>query len=158
MILDGFADAFLPWPERAGVGKDFLLKPWAKLKMQLYMVLQTTEQKRSKNFQNSIMHPDIIFMDINMPVMNGIECLEIIINTPHIKNIPVVIISTSANEMEAVRKSGAKAFVKKPSDIKTLRDKIEYIVNLDFKTDAVKAEKTFEKATMTNSEYLQTQP
>jgi CheY-like chemotaxis protein len=39
--------------------------------------------------------PDLIFSDINMPEMDGIECLAAIQNNPFTKNIPVVMLSTS---------------------------------------------------------------
>jgi CheY-like chemotaxis protein len=82
--------------------------------------------------KNSPKLPDIIFMDINMPVMNGIDCLKEIVKNPAIKNIPVVILSTSGSEIELVRKVGARAFIKKPSDQAILRTTLEEVINLDF--------------------------
>ena len=38
--------------------------------------------------------PDIIFLDMNMPAMNGLECLTAIKNTEACRNIPVVLYST----------------------------------------------------------------
>ena len=44
--------------------------------------------------------PDIIFMDINMPVLDGKQCLREIKSTEFLKNIPVVICSTSSDQAE----------------------------------------------------------
>src|ERR1700761_8135544 len=44
---------------------------------------------------NSTVLPDLIFMDLNMPLRNGYECLGDIKKNERLKNIPVVIFSTS---------------------------------------------------------------
>lgn len=75
--------------------------------------------------------PDIIFTDINMPVMDGIKCLRHLANMPLTKNIPVIILSTDTAKSAVVQELGAKAFIKKPADIDLLREKIEHIINLD---------------------------
>jgi CheY-like chemotaxis protein len=61
------------------------------------------------------MIPDIIFLDINMPVMGGIECLELIKSNSEYKHIPVVMYSTTTNkkEIEIIEKLGAH-FLSKP--------------------------------------------
>jgi len=76
--------------------------------------------------------PDLIFMDINMPMMNGIECLIQIIRNPHLKNIPVVILSTDISGAELICNLGAKAFIKKPADRTTLRTKLVEMIHRDF--------------------------
>lgn len=60
--------------------------------------------------------PDYIFMDLNMPVLNGIQCLEEIKKTKTLHHIPVLIYTTSnwiRNE-EETRKLGAHHFFTKP--------------------------------------------
>ena len=74
--------------------------------------------------------PALIFMDINMPKMNGLECLSEIIKNPQTKNIPVVMLTTSIHDAEQVRQLGAKAFIKKGSD-KILMTQIKGILNID---------------------------
>lgn len=77
--------------------------------------------------------PDLIFMDINMPLLNGIECLKAIGNKPVIKDIPVVMLTTDQGSIDSVRQNGAKGFVNKSADAKTLIGKLEQIINLNFK-------------------------
>lgn len=98
-----------------------------------------------EQLENSATLPDIIFMDINMPLMNGIECLTEIIKTIRIKNIPVVMLTTDTGNIQQVQQLGAKAFIKKPSDGKILRQKIEQMINLDFNADYKIASQTFQQ-------------
>lgn len=59
---------------------------------------------------------DIIFMDINMPKMNGIECLQVLKSNDSYKNIPVVILSTSSDQayIERCKILGATYYFTKP--------------------------------------------
>ncbi len=62
--------------------------------------------------------PHILFLDLNMPRKNGFECLAEIKNTNTLKNLPVVIFSTSF-EQEVVNMlydNGAHYFIRKPSE------------------------------------------
>jgi two-component system chemotaxis response regulator CheY len=63
-------------------------------------------------------HPDtdLIFLDINMPKMNGLEFLSQVKADPALAPIPVVIISTEGKEEDTLRglRAGAAAYVKKP--------------------------------------------
>ena len=61
--------------------------------------------------------PDILFLDLNMPRKNGFECLSEIKQNKKLKDLPVVIFSTSF-EQEVVNllyKNGAQYFIRKPS-------------------------------------------
>ena len=78
---------------------------------------------------------EILFLDINMPVMNGIECLTLLMHNPHLKEIPVIVLTTSSYHSENAIRLGAKAYLKKPSDVKVLKKQIEYMLNFNFKTD-----------------------
>ena len=49
-------------------------------------------------------YPNLIFLDLNMPLKNGIECLEEIKNDDKLKYIPVVIFSTS-KQKETINQS-----------------------------------------------------
>jgi two-component system chemotaxis response regulator CheY len=68
---------------------------------------------------------DVLFMDVNMPVMNGIEMLDKIREQPALNDLPVMIISTESNEerIRAFREKGA-VFIHKPFTPELLREKI----------------------------------
>lgn len=61
--------------------------------------------------------PDIIFLDLNMPCKNGQECLKEIKKMKQLRNIPVVMYSTSSSrtDVENAYKEGANLYVKKPN-------------------------------------------
>ncbi|MEJ7588551.1 MAG: response regulator [Ferruginibacter sp.] len=66
--------------------------------------------------------PDYIFLDLNMPIMNGLKCLAEIKDIDFLKNIPVVIYSTSSEKefIEQSKNLGAINFFIKPSDFNSL--------------------------------------
>ncbi|MBP6732192.1 MAG: response regulator [Chitinophagales bacterium] len=59
--------------------------------------------------------PDFIFMDVNMPRMNGLECLTQLSQSPILKNIPVIMLSTSVREAHKALTCGAREFISKPN-------------------------------------------
>jgi CheY-like chemotaxis protein len=66
--------------------------------------------------------PDFIFLDLNMPRVNGKQCLVEIKSIPANKSIPVVIYSTSSEirDLVEVQHLGAEAYIVKSSSIKDL--------------------------------------
>lgn len=66
--------------------------------------------------------PDFIFLDLNMPIMGGKECLPELKKIPRLKDVPVVIYTTSSNErdVEETRQLGADHFLVKPNDTDNL--------------------------------------
>ncbi len=68
------------------------------------------------------MLPDFIFLDLNMHIMNGKECLQEIKNTAKLAEIPVIIYSTTLNEQIVYEtlEMGAFDHIEKPSNLKTL--------------------------------------
>lgn len=65
--------------------------------------------------------PDQVFMDINMPVMNGIDCLARIRATERIKHLPVIMLSTSQNALDVEQSVALQAdFISKPNSFRSL--------------------------------------
>lgn len=65
--------------------------------------------------------PDYIFLDMNMPKMNGLECLKLIKNNGALNHIKVIMYSTASDptHMKEFRKLGA-GFLPKPDKFDTL--------------------------------------
>ncbi len=63
--------------------------------------------------------PDLILLDLNVPRMDGREFLKEIKNDDHIKDIPVLVVTTSDAENDIMRcyKLGANCYLTKPVDI-----------------------------------------
>jgi CheY-like chemotaxis protein len=61
--------------------------------------------------------PDVIFLDMNMPVKNGLECLTEIRSTPGFEETPIIILSTSVAQYlwESAYKEGANLYIQKPT-------------------------------------------
>jgi CheY-like chemotaxis protein len=80
--------------------------------------------------------PDLLFLDLNMPLKNGLECLkDIKLNTGFAK-IPVIIYSTSMSpqEVEMAWSLGALYFVRKPDSYRLLKDILKNLIQVDFNT------------------------
>lgn len=76
--------------------------------------------------------PHILFLDINMPRKNGFECLAEIKQNIRLKELPVVIFSTSF-EQEVVNSlyiSGAHYFIRKPSAFLQFKNIIQHTLTL----------------------------
>lgn len=84
--------------------------------------------------QNGNQLPDILFLDLNMPGKNGIECLMDIRSLKKLQNIAVVIYSTSssAHEIEDTFVLGANIYIKKPNDFNTLKRILEEVLKLNW--------------------------
>jgi CheY-like chemotaxis protein len=73
--------------------------------------------------------PDIIFLDINMPIMNGWDCLKKLKDSSNYKNIPIIMYSTSSakKDIEMAYSLGALLFLKKPVDFRELSNILEVV-------------------------------
>lgn len=67
--------------------------------------------------------PDLIFLDLNMPRMDGKECLKQLKSDATLSKIPVIMYTTSslAKDIEETIMAGALCFITKPSSMKELK-------------------------------------
>ncbi len=73
---------------------------------------------------------DLVFSDINMPVMTGIEMIEKMRTDDMLKNTPVVVISTegSKTRIEELINQGVRAYLRKPFTPEDLKEAIDSIL------------------------------
>lgn len=78
--------------------------------------------------------PHILFLDLNMPFKNGMECLKEIKNNPLLKNIAIAIYSTSSadTDVENTFVQGANVYIKKPSDFDQLKKILSVVVTTNW--------------------------
>ena len=76
--------------------------------------------------------PHVLFLDINMPRKNGFECLSEIKHNPKLKDLPVVMFSTSGaqDKIDILFKTGADVYIKKPSNFAQLVQVIHHALPL----------------------------
>ncbi|PZX60263.1 CheY-like chemotaxis protein [Algoriphagus ratkowskyi] len=70
--------------------------------------------------------PDVIFLDLNMPMKSGFECLSEIMRHDKLKQLPIIIYSTSMDEpvVNTLYEQGAFHYIRKPGEYSKLKDVI----------------------------------
>jgi CheY-like chemotaxis protein len=71
--------------------------------------------------------PDLILMDIDLPVLDGLEATKRIKESPETRSIPIVALTAHAmvGDRESALRAGCDDFVTKPVDLPRLLEKIE---------------------------------
>ncbi len=80
--------------------------------------------------ENRALTADVIFLDLNMPIMTGQQFLSELHKREELSRIPVIILSTSSN-VETINQAkalGAKKFITKPSNFKELKNILHTIL------------------------------
>ena len=77
---------------------------------------------------------DLVFADINMPIMTGVEMVEKMAEDGLLKSIPVVVVSTegSKTRIEELKAKGISAYIRKPftpEEVKLVVEQITGVVN-----------------------------
>lgn len=85
------------------------------------------------NDANSVL-PNVLFLDLNMPKKNGVECLLEIKKNKKFNDIAIAIYSTSSSEehIEETFINGANIYIKKPSDFESLKKILAEVVTLNW--------------------------
>lgn len=78
--------------------------------------------------------PDLVFLDLNMPLKSGMECLIEIRRNNKLKDLAIAIYSTSSSEeyIEEAFVKGANIYIRKPDDFSELKMMLEHVINLNW--------------------------
>lgn len=83
------------------------------------------------DLEEMIVMPDFIFVDVNMPIMNGRQFLIEIKKLPRLRSIPVLMYSTTShsNEINEFLKLGAYKVLVKPNSLSKIEGLVRSVLN-----------------------------
>jgi CheY-like chemotaxis protein len=95
--------------------------------------------------------PDVLFLDLDMPYKNGLECLIEIRNSPELKNLFIIIFSSSTRQgnIQTAYEIGADLFLIKEASFKEYKDALKAILELNWKEPG-----TVKQAHFINDKYV----
>lgn len=78
--------------------------------------------------------PEIVFLDLNMPIKNGMQCLKEIRANDKLKELCVAIYSTSSSEedIENTFVNGANVYINKPNSFSALKKAIDKVLKINW--------------------------
>lgn len=106
---------------------EFFNEALASVQQQLSVVNLSDGHQLMEILHGDDQLPDVIFLDINLPLKNGYECIDEIKSDPKLKHLPVVIFSTSSSPdiIELMLRKGASGYIVKPVNFNDWRGVIE---------------------------------
>jgi two-component system, chemotaxis family, response regulator Rcp1 len=81
---------------------------------------------------SEVPRPDVIILDLNLPRKNGLEVLEEIRSDQELKDIPIIILTSSDNDLDVLiaYKKHASAYLVKPSNLSQFDEVINAVMAL----------------------------
>ena len=72
---------------------------------------------RGQHFVEGKLKPGLIFLDLNMPRVNGLKALQIIKADPLLRRIPIIVLTTSKTEEDIIKSYalGVNSYISKPT-------------------------------------------
>lgn len=110
-----------------------------KLKQEYYQTFTAFDGKEAIEVAKQV-QPDIILMDIMMPVMNGFDSTIAIKNDPELSHIPIIMVTALNAQEDKVKglESGADDFLTKPINDHALMSRLKSLVRLKTMNDELK--------------------
>jgi len=70
------------------------------------------------------LQPDIILLDLVLPILNGVEVIKLVTSNTLVRDIPIVVMTAHSDQADmlehSIRAHGVREYVRKPFDIKSL--------------------------------------
>ncbi len=112
--------------------RDFFRMAVQEVAYPVHCELAPSAQHGLEILANKQFLPDFIFLDLNMPGIDGRACLKELKKNAHTSSIPVVVFSTSSepHDVEETKQMGAMYFMTKPTGVDQLAQNINnYLTN-----------------------------
>jgi CheY-like chemotaxis protein len=96
--------------------------------------VRAIEYFSSSSFDDDADPPDLVFLDLNLPIVSGFEVLEFLKSDPQLRKLPVVVLSGSSSQQEIERcyAAGANSYFCKPTGIQQVFDMAAELVSYWF--------------------------
>ena len=93
-------------------------------------IVEDGEQLMNYLYRNYKNLPDILFLDLSMPRKSGLECLSEIKRDEQLKDLSLVMLSTSNSKetISNVFRIGARVYIHKPGDFAQLKQVIHHVL------------------------------
>lgn len=101
------------------------------LEMEGYRVQMAANGVEALKVLESSDKPNLILLDLMMPVMDGFQFRERMNSNPDLANIPVIVMSADGNVTVKKARIGASDYLRKPIDIDVLLERIERFATSD---------------------------
>jgi CheY-like chemotaxis protein len=105
----------------------------SEIKRSVKLIPFSDAQQALQHLTTAAVKPDLIILDINMPVMTGFECLEILKSSSTLNDIPVIMFSTSRSpkDIQLSLNMGAHHFMSKPNTYEELDTMLRELLHVD---------------------------
>lgn len=113
----------------SSVVRKVLIKTFGLTKVKVNSFLEAANGREGLEFLRSNW-VDVIFLDINMPVMNGMEFMQQLKAEPAMRDTPVIVVSTegSKERIDELQRLGIHAFLRKPVTPEALAETINQVL------------------------------
>ena len=97
----------------------------------VFLYIEDSKEALHKLSQGLMPLPDIIFLDINMPLISGWDCLREFKADAFLNKVPIIMYSTSSQQKEIslAKDLGAASFFTKPSNYSELKTRVKDILD-----------------------------
>jgi len=111
--------------------REFFVEAVSKINTEFLCYTAKDGMQALRELHEMIVMPDFIFLDVNMPVMNGKQFLLEIKRQPRFRSLPVVMYSTTTRPDERTEylKAGAFKVLAKPSSIAKISELIRSVIS-----------------------------
>lgn len=113
----------------------FFAEAIAELDQKIQLTTVKDGDELMKYLSNTIILPHFIFVDLNMPFKNGLQCLEEIRANPAYNDVCVILYSTTARQGDIDKgyERGANLFINKPNSFTDLVAIMRRVLSFDLK-------------------------
>ena len=121
---------------------NFFKKALEELQTYTHLTVVTDGEQLMNYLSETDQLPDVLFLDINMPRKNGLECLSEMKQNEKLKDLTVVIFSTSnsRDKISTLFNTGAHIYIHKTGDFSQLKEVIRYALPIALEKTSSKSE------------------